>query len=192
MKAVQAFLASRGMRKPLKRARFITLVQSVACIPWGEGRTIEEVLRTKHVGTCTGKHLVLQACLEMLGIPSRTIVCTFHWSEQGIALPEHLRVILAEGESMHGHNFLQIQNTKGQWIDVDVTWDPALKPYGFRTFPEDWDGVTPFVGLDPLLERWDDAPLTKKQEWLRTLTPETQERRERFLRGFCAWVKTLR
>lgn len=190
--AVQAFLAALGIQKPISREQLITLVQHVAHIPWGEGRTIEGVLQTKRVGTCTGKHLVLQACLEQLGIPHRTVVCTFRWGEQGLMLPEDLRSILREGEWIHGHNFLQIQKEDGQWIDIDVTWDPPLKPYGFRTFPEHWDGRTPFVGLDTLTERWDGADISLKQEWLKKLTPGEQERRERFLKGLFAWVSTLR
>lgn len=169
-----------------------SVVQAIAHIPWGEGRTIEEVLKTKKVGTCTGKHLVLAACLTALGIPYRTTVCTFHWSAQCLPLPNDLQAILKEDEWEHGHNFLQIQNSDERWIDMDITWDPKLKSRGFRTFPEDWDGATSFVGLHPLIGRWDNVDLSMKQEWLKALTPEQQERRERFLKGFFAWVESLR
>lgn len=134
---IQDFLQKHGSVNERDRERLTDLIQAVARIPWGDGRTIEEVLRTKKVGTCTGKHLVLAACFDFLGIPHRTTVCTFHWSNQRLPLPDDLQAILEEGEWEHGHNFLQIQNANGQWIDVDITWDPPLKPHDFRTFPED-------------------------------------------------------
>ena len=169
----------------------IAVAQAVARIPWGEGRTIEEVLETKKVGTCTGKHLVLQTCLEHLKIEHRITVCTFHWSEQGIALPKNLQEILEEGEWEHGHNFLQVRSDKGEWIDLDITWDPPLKLYGFRTFPEDWDGQTSFISLSKIIERIDGADITMKQQWLAKLSPEMQERRRQFLKELFEWVVTL-
>ena len=54
------------------RGKLVGLTQAIASIPWGEGRTIEEVLETKRVGTCTGKHLVLAACFDALGLLRRT------------------------------------------------------------------------------------------------------------------------
>jgi hypothetical protein len=129
-------------------------------------------------------------------------VCTFRWSEQGTALasavpggiqfPETLQSILDEGEWDHGHNFLQVKNSLGKWIDLDVTWDPPLKSYGFKTFPENWDGETSFLGLQKLIQRIDDADIAMKQEWLRKLSPEMQRRRESFLKGLFGWIKSLR
>lgn len=182
------------LRRSGKKGRDLlrSVTQVVAGIPWGEGRTIEEVLSTKHVGTCTGKHIVLRACFEALSIESRIVVCTFRWSEQGLKLPENLSSLLKEDEWNHGHNFLQVKNSKGSWIDIDVTWDPPLASAGFRTFPEHWDGETSFVGLKSLVKRWDDASLDMKNEWIRALTPEMKERREKFLRGLFMWVENVR
>src|SRR3989338_4671585 len=136
-----------------------SLQQKTACavakIPWGEGRTIEEVLAIKKVGTCTGKHLVLQACLDALGIPYTPVVCTFRWGDQPIEYPERLKKMLKEGEWEHGHNFVTIPIGNSKHIDVDVTWDPALEDFGFLSFPKDWDGKTPFIGVKNIIERWE-------------------------------------
>ena len=190
--AIAHFLQKQNISSAADRSQLQKLVQSVAVIPWGEGRTIEEVLETKHVGTCTGKHLVLAACCDALSIPYRTVVCTFKWSEQGIALPQNLEAILQQGEWLHGHNFLQLQSSIGDWIDVDITWDSALKPFGFRTFPSHWNDETSFVGVQNMQDRTDNADISKKKEWLAALTPDVQERRERFLHGFFAWAESLR
>ena len=176
-----------------KERRLVTVAQAVSALPWGEGRTTEEVLLTKHAGTCTGKHLVLQACLDALGVEWKPVVCTFRWSEQGIALPDDCRAILADGEWDHGHNFVQIKWVSGQWIDLDITWDRPLAPLGFLCLPAQWDGSTPFVGLRSFVQRWDGVSMQeKKKELIDGLTPVKRERRELFLRSFIAWVASLR
>lgn len=190
--AVQSFLSQHGIKALSGRTQLIKLVQAVAAIPWGAGRTVEEVLSTKRVGTCTGKHLVLAACCDTLKIPYRTVVCTFRWSEQGLALPDHLKAILAEGEWVHGHNFMQLQSAAGEWIDIDITWDTPLQSAGFLTFPENWDGETPVIGLRAMVERMDGADISLKDTLTRSLPPEMRERRERFLAAFIAWIAELR
>lgn len=177
--------------KPLQ---FIEVTKLVSQIPWGEGRSIEEAIVTKKVGTCTGKHLVLQACYDALAIEYRPVVCTFRWDEQKIRYPGHLQKILNEGSWEHGHNFVQV-NVEGTWMDVDVMWDshPKLKEAGCAVFPLDWDGKTPVLGLDKIVQRWDGADMpVLKTELIKKLTPEIKERRERFLKGFIEWIDSLR
>jgi hypothetical protein len=190
---IDRFLAPLHLNNAKREKRLVAVAQAVSVLPWGEGRTVEEVLLTKHAGTCTGKHLVLQACLDALGIEWKPVVCTFRWSEQGIALPDDCRAILAGGEWDHGHNFIQIRDGNGQWIDLDVTWDRLLAPQGFRCLPTEWDGGTPFIGLQSFMQRWDGVSMQeKKQELIDGLTPVKRERRELFLHSFIAWIASLR
>jgi hypothetical protein len=172
-------------------ARRIALVQAVARIPWGEGRSIEEVLASKGVGTCTGKHLVLQACLDALGMPYRTVVCTFRWSEQDVRYPQELFQVLQEGEWPHAHNFVQLL-IDGAYVDIDVTWDPALAAYGFAAFPDDWDGRSPFVGVKNPQDRVEDVDMeARKKTLLHSLSPETRARRQVFLDGLIRWIESI-
>ncbi|MDH4358852.1 MAG: hypothetical protein OEV37_02845 [Candidatus Berkelbacteria bacterium] len=174
------------------RSKIIEVVRRTAEIPWGEGRTIEEVLDTKKVGTCTGKHLVLQACFDKIEVRYQTVVCTFKWGDQTILLPENLKNILREGEWEHGHNFIQIKNEKEQWIDADVTWNSKLKPYGFETFPLAWDGQTSFVGVRNIISKWEGRNIAEmKKELIESLSKEMRERRENFLKGFVEWVASI-
>lgn len=169
----------------------VAVAKEVAAIPWGEARTAEEVEKL-HKGTCTGKHLLLEKRLKEAGILCRPVVCTFRWGDQKLQLPEDLEAILREGEWLHGHNFLQVKNSEGTWIDLDVTWDPALAKYGFRTLPENWDGETSFVGLTSET-RWDGVSMVeKKADLINALDPRKKERRERFLKGFIPWIDSLR
>jgi hypothetical protein len=93
----------------------------------------------------------------------------------------------------HGHNFVQIKEAGDSWIDVDVTWDPPLRTYGFLTLPDDWDGATSFVGLNPLERRWDEVHIAAmKEQLIGELSSEQRTARSAFLTAFIAWVNDLR
>ncbi len=191
-KEIKNYLKSNGILGLNKEKQSIEVVKLVSEISWGKGRTIEEVLSTKKVGTCTGKHLVLQACFDELGIEYRPVVCTFRWEEQSIKYPENLKSILQEGSWEHGHNFVQIKKKEGSFIDVDLTWNLKLKPYGFKTFPENWDGKTSFIGIDNIIKRWGDTDLlSMKKELIELLSPEIRDRREHFLNEFIKWIDSI-
>lgn len=188
---IKEFLKANRIFDLQEDERLAAVAKLVSQIPFGEGRTIEDALVTKKVGTCQGKHLVLEACLNELGFEYKPVVCTFRWVDQSIKFPEKLRAILGEGAWEHGHNFVQV-NVGGRYIDVDVTWDPRLAPYGFRSFPVDWDGKTSFVGLDSIVERWDNANmLWLKKKLIDSLTPHVRDRRQRFLRELFRWFKSI-
>lgn len=72
--AIKAYLNEKGIYKLGRKEQLIAVVESVAEIPFGEGRTVEETLITKKVGTCSGKHTVLHACLNELGFKCRQII----------------------------------------------------------------------------------------------------------------------
>jgi hypothetical protein len=188
---IRRYLKSNGILTLPAYKRLSAVVATTAEIPWGEGRTIEDVLATKHVGTCTGKHLVLQACLDVLGIKNRPVVCTFRWADQSITYPDNLKALLTGVEWEHGHNFLQVE-ADGGYIDVDITWNHRLKGNGFRTFPTDWDGKTPFVGVEGIVRRWNGQNVqAMKASLIGSLSPEQAAAREEFLRTFTSWVKSL-
>ncbi len=185
------FLNENGIFDLNKEDQIAETAKLIAKFPWGEARTIEELLVTKKYGTCTAKHSALQACYDILGIKCHQVVSTFKWGEQEINYPEELQTILDEGEWNHGHNFLQVQKDDGTKIDVDITWNSKLKESGFMTFPEDWDGKTSFVGLK-INQRWDDVDMkAKKIELIESLSLELRERRARFLRLFIKWIHSI-
>jgi hypothetical protein len=188
---IKNFLRKKGILNLDKHKQLVEVVKAIAEIPWGEGRSIEEALLTKKVGTCTGKHLVLQACFDELGIKYKPIVCTFRWIEQGVKYPEDLKKILNEGSWEHGHNFVQIEK-EGRNIDLDITWNSKLKLYGFKTFPSNWDGKTDFIGVDKIIRRWDGVSIgSMKKELIESLEPEVRERREKFLKKFIEWIDSI-
>lgn len=176
-----------------KDEQLVAIAKAVAEIPWGMGRTIEEVLVSKKVGTCTGKHRVLQACFDSVDIPYEPVVCTFKWSEQSINYPEHLQKILEAGEEWaHGHNFVRVQKSSGQWFDLDVNWDSSLAKMGFITV-ENWDGLSDLVAVKNIIDRWDNQEIGEMKVWLIEALPDRQrERRKAFLAGLVEWTALLR
>ena len=185
--AITNFIEKLNLSESEPVQQLIVVTKAVAEIPWGEGRTIQDVVE-KGVGTCTGKHKFLQACYDQLGIKYEPVVVTFKWNQQCINFPDDLQAILDEGEWDHGHNFVHLNSG----IDVDITWNPALAEYGFKTLPEDWDGKTSFVGVENIVKRWDNAKIDEmKAQLIGSLDEETRERRERFLHGFIKWINSI-
>jgi len=178
---------------PNRDKQMVALAKAVAEIPWGMGRTIEEVLVSKGVGTCTGKHRVLQACFEMIHIPCQTVVCTFKWSEQAIDYPANLKKILTEGEEWkHGHNFVRVQRLDNEWLDLDVNWNSALAQVGFITV-ENWDGKSDLIAVKHVIDRWDGVKIGEmKVQLVESLSEEQRRRRKEFLNGLIEWTTTLR
>ena len=167
--------------------KLIRVTQAVADIPWGEGRTIEDVF-TLGVGTCTGKHKVLQACFDKLGVDYQPVVCTFRWEDQPIHYPKELRDILAQGGWEHGHNFVRLADG----TDIDITWNGKLAEHGFKTLLEDWDGTSSFIGVNNIINRWDGVSIDEmKAQLIGNLDDETRERREAFLHAFIEWVDSI-
>ncbi len=188
MDFIHSYLKKLNLNDLYFEQKVIKVVQSVSSIPWGEGRSIEDVF-LKGVGTCTGKHKVLQACFDELGIKYELVVCTFKWGEQGIKYPEKLQKILDEGEWEHGHNFLKLMN--GDYIDV--TWDPFLESIGFKVLPKDWKLGQSFIGVQNIIQQWDNVSIDdKKFQLIDSLSPELKERRNRFLIEFIKWIKDFR
>ncbi len=188
---IRSFLTENGILELNRERQMIETAKLIAKFPWGESRTIEELLVTKKFGTCTAKHLALQKCYEFLKIPCHQVMSTFEWGEQGVKYPEELQAILDKGEWEHGHNFLRVQKDDGVEIDIDVTWNSKLKDFGFKVLPEDWDGKTSFIGLN-INQRWDNVDMkAKKIELIESLSLELRERREQFLKLFIEWIQGI-
>ncbi len=71
------FLDKNGIFSLSKEDQIVETAKLIARFPWGEARTVEELLITKKIGTCTAKHLALQRCYNLLGIKCHQVVSTF-------------------------------------------------------------------------------------------------------------------
>ena len=75
---------------------------------------------------------------------------------------------------------------------LDVTWDAALKPFGFKTLPLDWTPEQSFVGVQNIKQQWEGVSIDQmKSRLIESLDSEKRERRERFLHGFVKWIEDI-
>lgn len=190
-KIIDDFISKNGFASLTKEKQIIEIAKKISEIPWGEARTVEELLSTKKYGTCTARHTALELCYKKLGINCRQITSIFHWGEQGIQYPGKLQSLLDKGEWDHTHNFLRVVREDGTEIDVDITWNPELEKHGFKVLPRDWDGNSSFYGLKTR-ESWDGVDMKKKKiELIESLSEELRERREEFLKLFVRWIHSI-
>ena len=188
---VRKFLRKNKLYDLSEKDKLVKTAKLVSQIPYGKGRSIEEVLVTKRVGVCTGKHLVLESCYKNLGIECSQVVCTYKWGEQGLIYPENLQSILNKGEWEQTHNFLKVKNHLGNNIEIDITWNSKLAKYGFKVLPVSWDGETSFYALK-INKRYDHVDLkSTKIRLIESLSPELRERRIEFLDKLFDWINQL-
>lgn len=135
-------------------------------------------------GACTAKHILLGQLLSSLGVPCQ-VRCIAGSFGRGLPeaddMPDELRALIREGGVPDVHNVV-LATLDGADVLLDVTWNDALIPVGFPV-NFDWDGVGDTVlAVDgTMLEREGPDPVPLKARHLAALSPEDQERRQRFL-----------
>jgi hypothetical protein len=88
--------------------------------------------------SCRGKAGKLVHALTGLNLAAAQICCRFRWVDTG--LPQELVVRFPHRESQHWFVRMKVPET-GREIDIDPTWDPALRQAGFPV--AEWDGLNP-------------------------------------------------
>ena len=170
----------------------IRLFEQVRDIPYRfpASRDPQEVLRGGF-GTCSGKHYLLGEMFRMLGLNVRHMICTHRFNESPIGFPDEMQAMLRKNEIVDLHDYLQIEADK-EWIDVDATWQRALREFGFPV-NEDWNG-TQSMSLSVVAENHEIAerdPERLKDELLSKLTPRQRMLRKEFLTALSNWVTEL-
>jgi hypothetical protein len=170
----------------------IKLFERVRDIPYlyPASRDPAEVLRRGH-GSCSGKHYALGALYRILGVPVRHMICTHRFNESPLPFPEEMQALLRKNEVVDLHDYLQIR-VDDQWIDVDATWEKALREFGFPV-SDDWDGKSSML-LSVVPDESvavDDDPSKTKDDMLARLTPRQRAVRKQFLEALGRWVNEL-
>lgn len=140
-------------------------------------------------GSGTGKHQVLAALLHAAGCRVRHALCSHRFNESPIAFPDDMQLLLRKNEILDVHHFLQIE-VAGAWIDIDATWNAALRPYGFPVNDE-WDGAHAMaLGAAPDEIRVVEAAAvgSVREELLASLTPRQRQIRMQFRNALDAYV----
>ena len=173
------------------RAR-VALFERVRDIPYAypASRDPVEVLQ-RWRGSCSGKHYLLGALFRLLGLPVRHMICTHRFNESPIVFPPPMQELLRKNEIVDLHEYLQVA-IDGTWVDIDATWERALREFGFPV-NEDWDGqramLVSVVPEDLTVAEQDPERL--KEELLSKLTPRQRTLRKQFLGALSSWIDEL-
>jgi Transglutaminase-like superfamily len=175
------------------RAARISLFEHVRDMPYEYSAVIRDPLEvlTRGRGCCSDKHGLLGDLFRRQGLPVRHMICTHRFNESPLPFPDEMQGLLERNEIVDLHDYLQVC-VDGEWIDIDATWERALRDYGFPVNDE-WDGRSSMVLTvtpDEQVEVEGD-PQKAKEEMLSKLTPRQRMLRKQFLEALGRWVQDL-
>ena len=148
-------------------------------------------------GTCSGKHILLDALFAELGVPATLIACTHEFTiENSPWLPPALRAEAERAPIPDVHLFLRAQpypNTEraDEWMTVDATWPLAARRLGLPANERFELGRDHSVACDPIeiFHVPDDEDPQELRERLLAVHADGQlERRERFIEALSEWL----
>lgn len=142
-------------------------------------------------GTCSGKHLLLQALLSDLGLRVRLMIATYRYSWQGPGpVPRALAQLLAPGPVPDVHNFLEVQSL-GAWLPLDATFPKPAAAIGFPVNDGFVPGVAQRVACTPPYSAWPVPPDVALDAYKAGVLAEfcgaDLPRREAFIAALTAW-----
>jgi hypothetical protein len=147
-------------------------------------------------GTCSGKHLLLEALLRELGRDSLFMTALHRFTPANAPwLPAPLLAEVAHQPVPDVHNFLLVEHDAG-WFAVDATWPRGARRLGLPV-NEAWTpgrNMTVAADVDEFFETPEDEdPLEFKARVLADHAGEPgtpgRERRERFIEAIAAWLR---
>jgi hypothetical protein len=170
----------------------IALFEHVRDIPYQypASRDPVEVLKSGR-GTCSGKHYLLGELYRHLGLQVRHMLCTHRFNESPLPFPDDMQALLRKNEIVDVHDYLQIL-LDNNWIDVDATWEKALRDFGFPV-NENWDGKSAML-LTVIPDehiKVEGDPAKAKEDQLAKLTPRQRALRKQFLEAFSRLVDEM-
>jgi hypothetical protein len=170
MAEVEAECARADMAFDLRAVLFC-----IRDIPYGRPASPRDPVSvlTDWKGTCSGKHLLVRAILETMGLRSRLFCLPYLLDDAQNTLPSDVVQAYIGQDLWDVHNYLEL-NTPAGPVNVDVTWSRELAEFGFPTTLH-WDGEHAFhiaapTG-EPVLVSRDVDLITVKDQLLQRLTP---------------------
>ena len=148
-------------------------------------------------GTCSGKHILLQALFDELGMQTTMIIAPHEFTEANSPwLPPALLAMVREAPVRDVHNFLRVQpvgqlGPQAEWVTVDATWPLPAHKLGMpanETFDMGHDmGIA--ADPDEIFHLPPDAdPNELKTRILSDFSADELARRETFLAGLIDWL----
>jgi hypothetical protein len=146
-------------------------------------------------GTCSGKHILLQALFLELGLAATMILAPHEFSEDTAPwLPPDLLDEVRREAVPDVHNFLRVQPAfEADWITVDATWPLPARDLGMPVNEHFVVGRDMTIAADPIEVHHvppDADPTEMKQRILEDLSPDQRKRREAFLGRLMDWFES--
>lgn len=135
---------------------------------------------------CAGKNIRLKQALETLGIPVRSRICWFRWSD--LKLPKELQDIPHTDESSHLYLEILIND---KWFPLDASWDKGLSsilPVSFWSIP--------FGGTSVGVPAYKTLSPEESEAYMNSLTDEEAvedlQKNGQFFEAFNAYLDGIR
>jgi hypothetical protein len=144
-------------------------------------------------GTCSGKHYLLRALFEELGVPVVLLVAPHEFTPENAPwLPPELLAECREAPVPDVHNFLRVQlEPELDWQSVDATWPLAARDLGLPVNEALRPGVDHMLAADPI-EVHHVPPEVDAQELKQRIIEEVaagqEARRDAFIERLAAWL----
>lgn len=144
-------------------------------------------------GTCSGKHYLLRALFEELGVPVALLVAPHEFTPENAPwLPAELLTECREAPVPDVHNFLRVQlEPELDWQSVDATWPLAASDLGLPVNEALRPGVDHVLAADPI-EVHHVPPEVDAQELKQRIIEDVaagqEARRDAFIERLAAWL----
>lgn len=155
-----------------------------------------EVTIAEWQGTCSGKHILLQALFEELGLGATMILASHEFTADNSPwLPPALLDEVRRAPVPDVHNFLRVQpEADSDWITVDATWPLAVESSGLpvnRGFDVHRDMAIAADLIEIHHVPPDLDPVEMKERVLSDWSVADRERREEFLERLMDWLDSV-
>ncbi len=181
-----------GADEPLTLATAFRVVRDLPYAAEGD-RAPDSVLGAWR-GTPAGKHALLEAVLDTLGLDSSLILATGAFSAEDTPwLPPHLLDEVRDRPLPDVHTFLRVRHdpVADDWMTVDATWPLPARALGLPVNEALTPGVDHRIAcvVEEIVHVPDDEDVAMLTERiLGQHVGEQLERRARFLQALAAWL----
>ena len=139
-----------------------------------------EAIAEEWRGTCSGKHYLLAAVLDGLGLNSQVMMGTHRFTPQNTPhFPPELRAMTAAAPIPDVHTWLRLESPGGRWA-VDATWPRSAGALGMPVNHHWQPGRDMLLACDPI----ETCPVPAGRD--------PQEFKEELIREFCGGQSELR
>jgi hypothetical protein len=186
--------AERGLIAPDAQLNADTVFRLVRDMPYRRASNRDPATTVAEWrGTCSGKHDLLRAAFEELGVPVVLLVAPHEFTPESAPwLPEPLLEECRAAPVPDVHNFLRVQlEPHLDWQSVDATWPLAARELGLPVNEALRPGEDHQLAADPIevhhVPPEVDA-LELKQRIIEDVAAGQEQRRDAFIEALAAWL----